>query len=87
MVKNTIKLCRRFFLQKVNKNIQKKTRSEMFCAFAGMTSLTSNLKLHNFITSEKLIKTPQNIVQGSFPVKLTKVYHKNMDEDLASGPL
>ena len=42
------------------------------CPFAVLTSLASNFKLNNFITSWKLIKTPQNFVQGSFSVNVTK---------------
>ena len=54
MVKNTIKLYRRFFSKNLTKKLTKKTkktRGEMFCAFVGMTSLTLNSKLCNFITS------------------------------------
>ena len=66
MVKNTIKFYR-LFLNKTNK-----TRVEMFCTSAGMTSLTLNPRLRNFITPGNLIKTPQNFIQGSFSIKLTK---------------
>ena len=38
----------------------------MFCTFAGMTLLTPDSKLCNFITSRELIKTPQNIARGFF---------------------
>ena len=41
----------------------------MFCTLAGMTSLTPDAKLLNFINSGTLIKTPQNYVQGSFSIK------------------
>ena len=32
------------------------------------------------------MKTPQNFVQGSASIKVTKIYHKNKGEDLAAGP-
>ena len=38
-----------------------------------MTLLTSDLKLCNFITSWKLIKAPQNFVQGFSSIKLLKL--------------
>ena len=79
--KNAIKLIRRFFLHKSNKKC-KKTTGEMFCIFAGTTSLTLNSKLYNFITSRNLIKTPQNYAQGSFSIKLTKICHENRVEVL-----
>ena len=44
--------------------------------FADMTSLASNSKLCNFITSLKLIQTPQNFVQVSFSIKLKKYVTK-----------
>ena len=59
----------------------------MFRIFAGMTSVTSNSKFCSFITSLKLIKTPQNFVQGSFSIKLIKTCHKSRGEVSASGPL
>ena len=57
MVENAIKACRRFFLCKINKNIQKNVL---------------NSKLFNFITLWKLIKVPQNLVQGPSSVKFRK---------------
>lgn len=48
--KDTIKLCKSFLL-KFNKENPKETMEEMFCTFAGMTSLTLNSKLTNLITS------------------------------------
>ena len=51
-IKSTIKLCTMFFLHKTNKNTQRKTtRGEMFCTFAGMTSLTPNS--NNFVKSDQ----------------------------------
>ena len=82
MVRNTIKLCIRFFLHKIKK--QRKT-GEMFSTFAGMTSLTSNWKLFNFINLRKLTKTPKNFVQGSYSWILTKIWHKDRVEVLTSG--
>ena len=46
------------------------TRGDVFSVLRGMTSLASNSKFCNFITSLKLIKTTQNFVKGSFFVKL-----------------
>ena len=39
-----------------------------------------------FITSWNLIKSPQSFVQRSFSIQLTKIWHKNRDEVLASIP-
>ena len=55
IVKMTIKLCKRFFFHEINKNMQ-----IMFCTLAGMTSLTPDTKLRNFINSWTLIKTPHH---------------------------
>ena len=49
----------------------------MFCTFAGITSLTLNSKLCNFITSWNLIKMSQIFARGPFPIKLTKICHEN----------
>ena len=43
------------------------------------------LQLYNFVT--KSTKMPQNVVQGSFSMKLIKICHKNRSEILASDPL
>ena len=54
---------------------------KMFCTFTGMTSITPDSKLCNFITSCELsIKTPQNFAQGSFSIKSLKLCHKNRNE-------
>ena len=74
-----------FFSLKLTKNA-KKTRGEIFCTFSSMKSRTLYSKLGNFVTSWNMTKTPQNFVQGSFSIKLTKEFHKNRIEDLASGP-
>ena len=66
MFKNAIKRCRRFFLQKINK-CAKKTKGEMFCTFAGMTSLMSNSKFCNFV------KTDRNNTKLSMMVFLHKL--------------
>ena len=60
----------------------------MFYTFAGMTSLTTDSELYNFIASWELTKTPQHFVQGSFSIKSLKLklWHKNRGEFLASGP-
>ena len=81
-VKNSQK---HFFSLKLAKNT-KKTRGEIFCTFSSMKSLTLYLKLGNFVTSWNMTKTPQNFVEGSFCIKLTKEFPKNRIEDLASGP-
>ena len=33
----------------------------------------SSSKVFNLIASPKMIKTPQNFVEGSFPIKMTKI--------------
>ena len=83
---NTIKLYRRIFFYKANKKC-KKTRGEMFCTFAGMTSLMLNSKLYIFITYWNLIKVRQNFVKDPFSIKLTKICHKNRGEVLVSSSL
>ena len=55
MVKNTIKFYR-FFFNKTNQKKAKKTRGEMFHAFAGMTSLTVNLELCTRLFIHKINK-------------------------------
>ena len=55
----------------------------MFWAFAWMTSVTSNSNLGNFMTSGKVIKTPQKLAEGSFSVKLTTICKNNKGEILA----
>ena len=60
--KNTIKHCSQFFFHKINKNMQRKLGVKHFCTSKGMTSLTPNSKLCNFITLWKLIKPQQNFV-------------------------
>ena len=67
-------------LHKIKKDMQENPEAKVFRTFGGMTSLTPNSKLWKFLTSWKLIKTPYNFVQGSWSIKLTKVYHKNRSE-------
>ena len=55
------------------KKYAEKIRGEIFCAFTGMTSLTLNTKLFNYIAFWSLTKTPQNFVQDSLSIKLTKI--------------
>ena len=87
MVKNTIKLYyRKRFLHKSNKNVRK-TRGDMFYAFVGMASHAPNTKLCNSVTSWNLTKSPQNFVQCSFSIELTRIWHKNKGKSLASFPL
>ena len=86
MVRNTIKLTKILFLHKRNTKY-KENKGEMSRKFAGMTSLTLNSKLCNFIILLNLTKTLQNFVQDSFSMKLTKICHKDRREDFVSGPL
>ena len=86
MVRNTINLPMMLFIHKTNK-ICKENKGEMFRTFAGITSLTLNSKLCNFITLLNLTKMLQNFVQDSFFIKLTKICHKDRGKVLASGPL
>ena len=60
---------------------------EIFCTFAGMTSLTLNSKLCNYTVSWNLTKTPQNFVKGSLSIKLTKKCHKNKGNFRPLSPL
>ena len=78
-IENTVKLCIRIVLHKINKkktNKQKKnatkSRGEMFFTLTRMASPTSNWKFCDTITSWKLIKTPKNFVQDSCCKTLTK---------------
>ena len=54
---------------------------------SGMTSLTLNPKLCNFITSWNLIKMPQNFVQGSLSLKSTKIWYRIRGKVLVSRPI
>ena len=87
IVKNTINFCWRFFLHKINKNMERKPGVKYFLTFAGMTSLTLNSKFSSFINSWKLIKTPQSFVWVSFYIKITTICLKNRNELSTSGPL
>ena len=84
MVKNTIKLYRRLFLHKTNKN-WKEIQGKMFFTF-GCDVSYAEFKTCNFITLCKLTETPQNILKGYFCIKLTKICHKNRVVVLGSGP-
>ena len=77
MLKNATKHRGKFFLHKINKNMQR-NRGVMLCILAGikeMASLTSNSKLCNFIKNDQ---TPKNFVEASFSVKLTKIWEKRV---------
>ena len=76
MIKTTIQLCKCSFSIKLTK-LCKENQYEMFCTFAGITSLTPHVKLCNLW---KLIKTPKNFAQGSFSIKSLKLCHKNRNE-------
>ena len=93
-IENTVKLCIRIVLRKINKKKKKKkkknttkSRGEMFFTLTRMASPTSNWKFCNTITSWKLIKTPKNFVQDSCCKTLTKICRKNRAEVLPSVPL
>ena len=86
MVRNTLKLTKMLFFHKTNTQC-KENKSEMFRTFAGMTSLTLNSKLCDFIILLNLTNTLQNFVQDSFSIKLTKICHKDRGEDFVIGPL
>ena len=84
MVKNTIKLYRRLFLHKTNKKC-KEIQGKMFCTFRCDVSY-AEFKTCNLITSCKLIKRPQNLLQGYCSIKLTNICHKNGVDVLDTGP-
>lgn len=52
----------------------------MFSIFESTTSIMSNWKLCNFITSGKLTPTPKNFAHGFYSKKLTKACYKNRGE-------
>ena len=64
-----------FFIKLTKICEENQVRNVLF--FRCMTSLTPNLKLCNFRTLWKLIKLPQNFVQVSFYILLTKICHKD----------
>ena len=84
MVKNTIKLYRRLFLHKTNKKC-KEIQGKMFCTF-GCDVSYAEFKTCNLITSCKLIKRLQNLLQGYCSIKLTNICHKNGVDVLDTGP-
>ena len=67
MVKNTVKICRKFIHHKINKNIKRKLGVKCFAN--EMMSLASAT---NLMTSLKLTKTPKNFVQRFFLHKINK---------------
>ena len=75
IVTNTIKLCRKFILHKINKNMKRKPGMKYIVHWQVWRHI--KFKLCNFITSLKLIKTPKTFVQSSFFIKLIKMCHKN----------
>ena len=56
----------------------------MLRAFAGVSLLTWNSKVYDFITSSKVIKMPQNMVGGSFTI-LSSHLKKNYVDRSRSG--
>ena len=68
------KLCRRFFLYKTNKNVEKRE----ICTIVAMTLLTSNSKLCKFIISWRMIEVPQTLNKIFFPTKLKKTMQKRV---------
>ena len=87
MGKATIKLCKKFFFHKFNKNTQRKPWMKCFVHSLVSRHLTLDSKLCNFITLWELIKAPQNFVQGTFSIKSLKICHKNRGEFLVSSLL
>ena len=78
---------KRFFINKNNKNIQRKSRMKCFVhSRVWRHSLTLDSKLCNFITSWELIKTPQNFLQDSFSIKSLKLCYKNGVSFWPQGP-
>ena len=78
MVKNTIKLWWRFFLHKINKNMQRKPVVK--CVVYSWVWCHFQKKLLNFIILQKLTKTPQTFVQGLSSITLTEICHKSRGE-------
>ena len=45
----------------------------MLCIFAVIISIMLNSNVCKFITSRKMVKMPQNIVERPFSIELTKI--------------
>ena len=84
MVKNNIKLCRRFILHL--KKIMKKPGAKCFVHSRVRLHLCQikNLQLHNFTKTDQNTK---NFVQVSFSIKLIKICRKTRGEVLAVNPI
>ena len=54
--------------------IWKKTWVWMLCIFAVIISIMLNSNVCKFITSRKMVKMPQNIVERPFSIELTKIW-------------
>ena len=61
------KFFRKFFLHKINKNVKKITQGGNVIYIRKNDVITSNSELYNFITSQKMFKTPQNYVKIRSP--------------------
>ena len=87
MVKNTMKLCRRFLLYKTNKKCKENQGWDiLYIRGSDVTySEFKALRFYNFKKSDQNAK--KNFVKGSLSIKALKICHKNKGEVLASGPL
>ena len=79
-----MKLCKKFFFHKINKNMQRKPGLKCYIHSRVWRHLR---QIQNFIPSWELIKTSQNFVQAFLSVKSLKLCHKNSGEIFASIPL
>ena len=66
--------------------LAKKCKENQWKMFCISQVLTLNSKFCNFTTFWNVTKTPQNFVQDSFSIRLTKICYKNRGEILGSGP-
>ena len=68
MVKNTMELCKRFFLHKINKNMQRKPRVKCFMLRVDVINVKfKTLQLYNFV------KTDQNATEFCTRLLLRKI--------------
>lgn len=82
MDKNTTKL-HRIFLHESDKKCKENLRWNILY-ICGYDLTYAQFKTLNYITSSNLIKTLQNMAQGFFSIKLTKVCHRTRSEVLVS---
>ena len=74
MVKTTIKLCKRFFFHKINKNMQRKPGMKYF---VHLQVWCHSLWIQN---SARPDQNTTNFVQGCFSIKSRKLCHKNRSD-------